>query len=207
MAVTPAPPNRPSPPGPAEKRFLRRSLRFFLAANIAFGGFFSISTLHLQFKRLLFCSLHYRGESDPPLAIHGDAGIRSLDWNGLAAFLFSSFPCRIFCVYALLTTSKKEPSEKEGEEAAKMVPAASVTLEPATPDKKTVFATVTPPTEVLPPITEQEQRELFEWILEEKRKVKPNTLDEKKKIEEEKALLKQLIRAKSIPSIYEPHIS
>ncbi|XP_042462773.1 uncharacterized protein LOC122046233 [Zingiber officinale] len=147
MAVTPAPPNRPSPPGPAEKRFLRRSLRFFLAANIAFG------------------------------------------------------------VYALLTTSKKEPSEKEGEEAAKMVPAASVTLEPATPDKKTVFATVTPPTEVLPPITEQEQRELFEWILEEKRKVKPNTLDEKKKIEEEKALLKQLIRAKSIPSIYEPHIS
>lgn len=101
-----------------------------------------------------------------------------------------------------MRTSKEEPSDK-GEEAAKTVPAAPVAIEPATPDKKTVVATITPPTKVLPPITEQEQRELFKWILEEKRKVKPNTRDEKKRIEEEKALLKQLIRAKSIPKILE----
>lgn len=57
------------------------------------------------------------------------------------------------------------------------------------------------PTKVLPPIAEHEQREIFKWILEEKRKVKPSDRDEKKKIDEEKALLKQLIHAKTIPGI------
>ncbi|KAL5062764.1 hypothetical protein RYX36_024501 [Vicia faba] len=51
------------------------------------------------------------------------------------------------------------------------------------------------------PIPEGQQRELFKWILEEKRKIKPKDEEEKKRIEEEKALLKNLIRSKSIPSI------
>ncbi|XP_012076919.1 uncharacterized protein LOC105637874 isoform X2 [Jatropha curcas] len=50
------------------------------------------------------------------------------------------------------------------------------------------------------PIPEDQQRELFKWILEEKRKVKPKDPEEKKRIDEEKAILKQFIRAKSIPS-------
>ncbi|KAJ1420299.1 hypothetical protein SESBI_14431 [Sesbania bispinosa] len=51
------------------------------------------------------------------------------------------------------------------------------------------------------PIPESQQRELFKWMLEEKRKVKPKDAEEKRKIDEEKALLKMLIRSKSIPSI------
>lgn len=51
------------------------------------------------------------------------------------------------------------------------------------------------------PIPEDQQRELFKWILEEKRKIKPRDAKEKQKIDEEKALLKNLIRSKSIPSI------
>ncbi|CAK7352644.1 unnamed protein product [Dovyalis caffra] len=40
------------------------------------------------------------------------------------------------------------------------------------------------------PIPEDKQRELFKWILEEKRKIKPKDLEEKKRIDEEKAILK-----------------
>ncbi|KAL4625714.1 hypothetical protein ACB092_05G045600 [Castanea dentata] len=43
--------------------------------------------------------------------------------------------------------------------------------------------------------------ELFKWMLEEKRKIKPKDSDEKKCIDEEKAILKQFILAKPIPSI------
>lgn len=51
------------------------------------------------------------------------------------------------------------------------------------------------------PIPEDQQRELLKWILEEKRKVKPKDAEEKRRIDEEKALLKKYIRSKSIPSI------
>ena len=46
-----------------------------------------------------------------------------------------------------------------------------------------------------------QQIELFKWILEEKRKVKTKDPQEKKKIDEEKALLKQFIRSKTVPSL------
>lgn len=55
------------------------------------------------------------------------------------------------------------------------------------------------PVKVLEPIPEDQQRELFSWMLEEKRKVKPRDREEKKRIDEDKAILKQFIRAKSIP--------
>ncbi|CAJ1950967.1 unnamed protein product [Sphenostylis stenocarpa] len=51
------------------------------------------------------------------------------------------------------------------------------------------------------PIPENQQRELLKWILEEKRKVKPKDAEEKQKIDDEKALIKTLIRSKSIPSV------
>uniref|UniRef100_A0A1J3IZ21 Uncharacterized protein n=1 Tax=Noccaea caerulescens TaxID=107243 RepID=A0A1J3IZ21_NOCCA len=49
------------------------------------------------------------------------------------------------------------------------------------------------------PIPEDEQRELFKWILEEKRKIEPKDRKEKKGIDEEKAILKHFIRAERIP--------
>ncbi|ESQ50491.1 hypothetical protein EUTSA_v10022851mg [Eutrema salsugineum] len=64
-----------------------------------------------------------------------------------------------------------------------------------------VFQTVTtePVKVARKPIPEDEQRELFKWILEEKRKMEPKDRKEKKKIDEEKAILKQFIRAERIP--------
>ncbi|GMI89431.1 hypothetical protein like AT1G55160 [Hibiscus trionum] len=53
----------------------------------------------------------------------------------------------------------------------------------------------------LDPIPEDQQRELFKWILEEKRKAKPNDPEEKKRIDKEKAVLKQFVRAESLPRI------
>lgn len=56
------------------------------------------------------------------------------------------------------------------------------------------------PVKLPDPIPENQQREIFKWLLEEKRKVKPNNPEEKKRIDEEKAILKQFIRATSIPT-------
>jgi len=60
---------------------------------------------------------------------------------------------------------------------------------------------VTVPRKELPPIPEDEQRQLYKWMLEEKRKIKPRNVAEKKKLDEEKALLKEFIRAGSLPSL------
>ena len=57
------------------------------------------------------------------------------------------------------------------------------------------------PVKLQEPIPEDQQRELFKWMLEEKRKIKPKDPEDKKHIDEEKAILKQFIRVKPIPSI------
>ncbi|KAK7839944.1 hypothetical protein CFP56_017366 [Quercus suber] len=57
------------------------------------------------------------------------------------------------------------------------------------------------PVKVRQPIPEDQQRELFHWMLEEKRKIKPKDSQEKKQIDEDKAILKQIIRAKSVPGL------
>ncbi|KAE8696400.1 3-epi-6-deoxocathasterone 23-monooxygenase-like [Hibiscus syriacus] len=51
------------------------------------------------------------------------------------------------------------------------------------------------------PIPESQQRELFKYMLKEKRKIKPKDPEEKRRLDEEKAILKQFIRAKSIPQL------
>ncbi|XP_065850103.1 uncharacterized protein [Euphorbia lathyris] len=60
-----------------------------------------------------------------------------------------------------------------------------------------------PPTilKVKKPIPEDQQLELFKWMLEEKRKVKPNDPEEKKRIDEDKAILKQFIRTDTTPKL------
>ena len=73
--------------------------------------------------------------------------------------------------------------------------------EVATTEKSLPQPVITEPVKVREPISEEQQREVFKWILEEKRKVKPNSPEEKKRLDEEKALLKQFIRAKSLPRI------
>ncbi|XP_044478778.1 uncharacterized protein LOC123205801 [Mangifera indica] len=101
--------------------------------------------------------------------------------------------------YMYMKTSKKDESITE-EEGAKDVPSIPVSATAAA----TAVITENPVAEFVKlrePIPVDQQRELFKWILEEKRKVKPKDPEEKKRIDEEKAILKQFIRAKSIPSI------
>ncbi|KAF5744807.1 protein STU1-like [Tripterygium wilfordii] len=99
--------------------------------------------------------------------------------------------------YLFMRTKKKDTSSVE-EEVPKDVPSnpAAMTAKIA---EETMLAIKMPTRRE--PIPEDQQRELFKWMLEEKRKVKPKDPEEKKHIDEEKAILKQFIRAKSIPSI------
>ncbi|KAK7347809.1 hypothetical protein VNO80_22348 [Phaseolus coccineus] len=69
------------------------------------------------------------------------------------------------------------------------------------------FLPVTTPVQRQAPIPEELQREIFQWMLEEKRKLKPKNPVEKKQIDEEKAILKQFLRAKSLPKVLEKQAS
>ncbi|KAM0031980.1 hypothetical protein Hdeb2414_s0016g00470071 [Helianthus debilis subsp. tardiflorus] len=106
-----------------------------------------------------------------------------------------------FSIGAYLYTTTNKDEKREGDEPATTV---SSTLPSTNISTASVGQTSTSPPairEPLEPIPMDQQRELLKWMLEEKRKVKTKDPQEKKKIDEEKALLKQLIRAKSIPSL------
>ena len=75
------------------------------------------------------------------------------------------------------------------------------TTDPATASAGKPAEPVSVPRKELPPIPEDDQRKLYKWMLEEKRKIKPRNAAEKKKLDEEKALLKEFIRAGSLPSL------
>ncbi|XP_010262148.1 PREDICTED: WAS/WASL-interacting protein family member 3-like [Nelumbo nucifera] len=106
--------------------------------------------------------------------------------------------------YLFMRTKKKDTSIEDAEAVvnAPSAPIASVGVATlTTPQIPPPVPPITEPPKVLQPIPEDQQRELFKWILEEKRKVKPKDPQERKHIDEEKAVLKQFIRAKSIPTI------
>ncbi|KAI4386961.1 hypothetical protein MLD38_004833 [Melastoma candidum] len=102
--------------------------------------------------------------------------------------------------YLFTRTSKKGTKTAEEEDA-------KVAFSPPTSSSVTSTAFVAPPTPVMQPVIVREpipssqQRELFKWMLEEKRKIKSKDAEERKRIDEEKAILKQFIRAKSIPNL------
>ncbi|KAJ0250513.1 hypothetical protein HA466_0138360 [Hirschfeldia incana] len=102
--------------------------------------------------------------------------------------------------YLFLRATKKDihPAREEIAADSGAASAASVTTE-----KPVSSAVVAEPVVIKArePIPEMQQRELFKWILEEKRKVKPINAEEKKKIDGEKAILKHFIGSKTIPTL------
>ncbi|OIW11848.1 hypothetical protein TanjilG_31598 [Lupinus angustifolius] len=97
-------------------------------------------------------------------------------------------------VYLFMRTKNKDTSEEEKDPSPKVATAhIAATSVSSTP--------ITNPVIKREPIPKDQQLELFKWILEEKRKVKPKDAEEKRQIDEEKALLKKYIRSKSIPRI------
>ncbi|OWM72559.1 hypothetical protein CDL15_Pgr005028 [Punica granatum] len=110
-----------------------------------------------------------------------------------------------FGAYLFIRTKKKDTSIEE-EEVANDVPStpASTAVAGAPVTEKPQSLPNQPVAEFVKPrdlIPQDQQLELFKWILEEKRKIKPKDPEEKKRVDEEKAILKQFIRAKSIPNI------
>ncbi|GFP89341.1 dead-box ATP-dependent RNA helicase 20 [Phtheirospermum japonicum] len=110
--------------------------------------------------------------------------------------------------YVLMRTTTKNKSTSDEEIPAG--PTTSTSTSTSTVATSTIIEKpitenpITPPIiepVVRAPIPEDQQREMFKWMLEEKRKVKPRDAEEKKRIDEEKYILKQFIRAKSIPSL------
>ncbi|KAK6914763.1 hypothetical protein RJ641_019880 [Dillenia turbinata] len=104
--------------------------------------------------------------------------------------------------YLFMRTKKKE-TDTDGEVKSDVpstpVSTAAVTTAPVE-EKPLPAAPIAEPVKPREPIPENQQRELFKWLLEEKRKVKPKDAEEKKRIDEEKAILKHFIRAQSIPN-------
>ncbi|KAM3300795.1 hypothetical protein ACQJBY_041694 [Aegilops geniculata] len=98
--------------------------------------------------------------------------------------------------YMLVRTYYKDSPAKTADSAA-------ATAAPSTPsaagESSEPVAAAVPAKPALPPIPEDEQRRVYKWMLEEKRKVKPRDAAEKKRLDDEKALLKQIIRADTLP--------
>ncbi|XP_010480034.1 PREDICTED: uncharacterized protein LOC104758788 [Camelina sativa] len=101
--------------------------------------------------------------------------------------------------YLFFRTKKKEIDPVNEEMPAKSVSVAA----PVTVEKTVSSAVVAEPVVVKArePVPEKQQRELFKWMLEEKRKLNPKNAEEKKRIDEEKAILKQFIGSKTIPTL------
>ncbi|CAN4115421.1 unnamed protein product [Withania somnifera] len=104
--------------------------------------------------------------------------------------------------YLFMRTKKKDVGTEAGEvsdvPSILVSPTAAIT---AVAEKQATIPAPVLPAVVHEPIPEHQQRELMKWILEEKRKLKPKDPEEKNLIDEEKAILKQFIRANSIPSL------
>ncbi|KAM3413354.1 hypothetical protein ACQJBY_004500 [Aegilops geniculata] len=96
--------------------------------------------------------------------------------------------------YMLVRTYYKDSPAKTADSAA-------ATAAPSTPSvaAESTEPPVATPAKVLPPIPEDEQRRVYKWMLEEKRKVRPRDAAEKKRLDDDKALLKQIIRADTLP--------
>ncbi|KAJ7012052.1 uncharacterized protein [Populus alba] len=102
--------------------------------------------------------------------------------------------------YLFMRTKKKDTVQEE-EVPSKIPSSTPSTTVPPVSETPIPSPTISEVVKLCEPIREDQQRELFKWILEEKRKVKPKDSEERKRIDDEKAILKQFIRAKSIPSI------
>ncbi|XP_030967395.1 uncharacterized protein LOC115987923 [Quercus lobata] len=99
--------------------------------------------------------------------------------------------------YLFMRTKKKDADIEEEVATPQSTTSATATLV----EKPSPLPPITQVVKLREPIPEDQQRELFKWMLEEKRKVKPKDPVEKKRLDDEKAILKQFIRAKSIPSV------
>ncbi|KAI3876044.1 hypothetical protein MKX03_026280 [Papaver bracteatum] len=109
-----------------------------------------------------------------------------------------------FVVYLFLRSVQKKRLVAEDDEVAVSPPSSATTAKIAPISEQTVTDLVNPIAHLVnpeTPIPHEQQLELYKWISEKKRKFKPISAEEKKKLDEEKAILEAFIRSKSVPSI------
>ncbi|KAL6615444.1 hypothetical protein ACP70R_037714 [Stipagrostis hirtigluma subsp. patula] len=137
------------------------------------------------------------GKPDPAAPPQAPSAARGVFMRRIFPFLLAT---NVFIgVYVFAKTYKRDQDKKNA--AAAAAAAAAEALSSPTSATAKAEDPVPPPKRVRPPISEDEQRQLYKWMLEEKRKIKPRNAAEKSKINEEKALLKQFIQAESLPRL------
>ncbi|GFQ01300.1 hypothetical protein PHJA_002273900 [Phtheirospermum japonicum] len=113
------------------------------------------------------------------------------------AFLIFNFGLGSYIFYQ----ASKKPRGKQKNAVPAEVPSAPAAVTAPIESEPVISPPTTRPVIVRQPVPEDQQREIFKWMLEEKRKVKPQSREDKKRIDEEKAILKEFIRSESIPRI------
>ncbi|XP_047314734.1 uncharacterized protein LOC124918731 [Impatiens glandulifera] len=108
-------------------------------------------------------------------------------------------------VYLFTRTKKKDSEDIENLEVEEITPTTTPTPTPISVTADVAVISSSKPIVEAPKnrerVPENQQRELFKWLLEEKRKIKPKNAEEKKQLDEEKAILKQFIGAKYTPTM------
>lgn len=143
------------------------------------------------------------GKPDPAAPPQPPSAAKGVFMRRIFPFLLAT---NVFIgVYVFAKTYKRDQEKKNAEAAAAAAAAAALST-PASATAKAADPVPAPapaptPKIVLPPLSEDEQRQVYKWMLEEKRKIKPRNAAEKNKINEEKALLKEFIRAESLPRL------
>ncbi|KAI3909328.1 hypothetical protein MKW92_050464 [Papaver armeniacum] len=107
-------------------------------------------------------------------------------------------------LYLFLRSVQKKRLVAVDDEVVVSPPSSTTTTKTAPISEQTVTELVKPIAHLVKPenpIPPEQKLEIYKWILEEKRKVKPISAEEKKNLDEEKAILEAFIRSKSVPSI------
>ncbi|WVZ69960.1 hypothetical protein U9M48_018672 [Paspalum notatum var. saurae] len=147
------------------------------------------------------------GKPDPTAPPQAPSAARVAFMRRIFPFLLAT---NVFVgVYVFAKTYKRDQEKKKAEAAAATVAALSSPESATTANAKAPVPPPAPapapapaPKRVLPPLSDDEQRQVYKWMLEEKRKIKPRNAAEKKTINEEKALLKEFIKAESLPKLW-----
>jgi len=139
------------------------------------------------------------GKPDPATPPQPPSAAKGVFMRRIFPFLLAT---NVFIgVYVFAKTYKRDQEKKNAEAAAAAAAALSSPASATAKAEDPVPAPAPAPKIVRPPLSEDEQRQVYKWMLEEKRKIKPRDAAEKKKINEEKALLKEFIRAQSLPRL------
>ncbi|KAL3622440.1 hypothetical protein CASFOL_033851 [Castilleja foliolosa] len=137
-------------------------------------------------------------EGSPPVANEKPAAAMVKRYKPLwRVFLIFNFGLGAYIFYQ----ASKKPRGKHKNAVPVEVPSAPAVVTAPIEPEPVITPPITSPVIVRKPVPEDQQREIFKWMLEEKRKVKPQSREEKKRIDEDKAILKEFIRSELIPRI------